>query len=117
MRAATREELKAWLQKMNLEGAVVENEEDQSRCVRKQQQNRSNGGYHYHQQLDSACAKMPRARVGIPPRGISSNLAYSSTVFTVKESHEKRMAEKRLKQRMRQKEKQKKKPKGKNNSN
>ena len=99
LRAATREELKAWLQKMNLEGAVVENEEDQSRCVRKQQQNRSNGGYHYHQQLDSACAKMPRARVGIPPRGISSNLAYSSTVFTVKESHEKRMAEKRLKQR------------------
>ena len=117
LRAATREELKAWLQKMNLEGAVVENEEDQSRCVRKQQQNRSNSGYHYHQQLESACAKMPRARAGIPPRGISSNLASSSAVFMVKESHEKRMAEKRLKQRMRQKEKQKKKPKGKNNSN
>ena len=74
LRAATREELKAWLQKMNLEGSVVENEEDQSRCVRKQQQNKSNSGYHYHQQLESACAKMPRARAGIPPRGISSNL-------------------------------------------
>ena len=52
LRSATREELKAWLQKMNLEGSVVENEEDQSRCVRKQQQNKSNSGYHYHQQLE-----------------------------------------------------------------
>ena len=70
LRAATRDELKAWLEKMNLEGAVVENDKDETRAVYMHE----NGGEDH-------------------------NLAYSSAVHTVKESHERKMTEKRLKQR------------------
>ena len=94
LRAATRDELKAWLEKMNLEGAVVENDKDETRAVYMHE----NGGED-HKRLENARVVNPRAKTGIPPQGIASNLAYSSAVHTVKESHERKMTEKRLKQR------------------
>jgi len=94
LRAATRDELKAWLEKMNLEGAVVENDKDETRAVYMHK----NGGED-HKRLENARVVTPRAKTGIPPQGIASNLAYSSAVHTVKESHERKMTEKRLKQR------------------
>jgi hypothetical protein len=57
-----------------------------------------NGGED-HKRLENARVVNPRAKTGIPPQGIASNLAYSSAVHTVKESHERKMTEKRLKQR------------------
>jgi len=97
LRAAKRDELKAWLEKMNLEEAVVENEKDKSRAVRE----RESAGNRdcYHKGSENARVVTPRTRTGILPGGIASNLAYSSAVNTVKESHERKMAEKRLKQR------------------
>jgi len=94
LRAATRDELKAWLEKMNLEGAVVENDKDETRAVYMHE----NGGED-HKRLENARVVNPRAKTGTPPQGIASNLAYSSAVHTVKESHERKMTEKRLKQR------------------
>ena len=94
LRAATRDELKAWLEKMNLEGAVVENDKDETRAVYMHE----NGGED-HKRLENARVVNPRAKTGIPPQEIASNLAYSSAVHTVKESHERKMTEKRLKQR------------------
>ena len=94
LRAATRDELKAWLEKMNLEGAVVENDKDETRAVYMHE----NGGED-HKRLENARVVNPRAKTGIHPQGIASNLAYSSAVHTVKESHERKMTEKRLKQR------------------